>query len=110
MVRSTQTPASSDRIAVSKPHDDARHNANFIKTASISIKDNMTDFIVQPFTDRIFVIVTQLQKMGTMVRRIYFKLFQSHHIILTLPLDVAYSSRQSWRCRWADRNLSMCKP
>lgn len=49
------------------PSEDREHNAHKIRTASLEIEGVMTDFIVQPFSDRIFVIATQLQKLGTLV-------------------------------------------
>lgn len=69
MVGPLQSPAASNSIPISRAEDDAKHNANFIKTGSEVIDGHHTDFIVQPFSDRIFIVVTQLQKMGTMVRK-----------------------------------------
>lgn len=54
-------------IPVVAPSGDAGHNAHKIKSARVTINGRETEFIVQPFSDRIFVIVTQMKKMGTMV-------------------------------------------
>lgn len=67
MVGPLQSTSASKSIPISRPIDDAKHNAHFIKTASEVIDGHRTDFILQPFSDRIFIIVTQLEKMGTMV-------------------------------------------
>lgn len=63
----TATSEASSRVDVRAPVDDSEHNAHKIRTASMEIEGIMTDFIVQPFSDRIFVIATQLQKLGTLV-------------------------------------------
>lgn len=57
----------SNRIKVSAPPEDLGHNAHKILTDTITIDGHATDFIVQPFSDRIFIIVTQFEKMGTIV-------------------------------------------
>lgn len=67
MVGPLQSPGASASIPITKPDNDAKHNACFIKTGTEDIAGHHTDFVVQPFSDRIFVIVTQLGKMGTMV-------------------------------------------
>lgn len=64
----TTSRGCSDRIVrVSTPSNDSCHSAHRIRMASIIIDDTPTDFIVQPFSDRIFVIVTQLNKLGTII-------------------------------------------
>lgn len=67
MVGPLQSPAAHNAIPVSAPADDAQHTAHFIKSASIQINGHKTDFLVQPFDDRIFILVSQVEKMGTTV-------------------------------------------
>lgn len=54
-------------IPVHAPHDDLTHNAHKIRTACVTIDSSPTHIIVQPFADRIFVLATQLGKMGTLI-------------------------------------------
>lgn len=61
------TGESESRVDVHAPVDDNEHIAHKIRTASVEIEGVMTDIIVQPFSDRILVIATQLQKLGTLV-------------------------------------------
>lgn len=67
----TSIDETKSRVDVHAPSDDREHNAHKIRTASLEIEGVMTDFIVQPFSDRIFVIATQLQKLGTLVSSIF---------------------------------------
>lgn len=71
MVGPLQAEASKNGIPVARVADDAGHNANFIKTATETINGNTTDFLVEPFSDRVFVLVTQSEKMGTLVGIVY---------------------------------------
>lgn len=73
MVGPRQSQSSKSNVSVARVGNDASHNANFIKTASEEINGNATDFLVEPFADRIFVLVTQSGKMGTMVGRQHFR-------------------------------------
>ncbi|KAI0566704.1 Proteasome assembly chaperone 3 [Gracilaria domingensis] len=65
MVGTLDPTARHNAIPISAPTDDSGHNAHFIKSATVQICDRRTDFLVQPFSDRIFVLVTQMEKMGT---------------------------------------------
>lgn len=67
MVGPLDPTAHSHDIPVSAPADDGGHNAHFIKSSTVEINGRNTDFLVQPFSDRIFVLVTQMRKMGTTV-------------------------------------------
>lgn len=65
----TSTGESESRVDVLAPEDDRDHVTHKIRTATLQIEGVATDFIVQPFSDRIFVIVTQLHKLGTLVSK-----------------------------------------
>lgn len=62
-------PSGTSAIPVARVTTDASHNANSIKTATLLINNNPTTILVEPFSDRIFVLVTQSAKLGTIVRR-----------------------------------------
>jgi hypothetical protein len=47
--------------------------------AERDIESVHTQVIIQTFSDRVLVIVTQLQKVGTLVRRVCFILLPSSH-------------------------------
>lgn len=57
----------SEAVPVLAPRDDASHNAHKIRTACVTIDGSPTHIIVQPYVDRIFILVTQSGKMGTMI-------------------------------------------
>lgn len=54
-------------IPIRVPDNDSGHVAHSIKSATVEINGNRTNFLAEPFHDRIFVLVTQNQKMGTIV-------------------------------------------
>lgn len=60
-----------DGVKVVAPIEDRGHNAHRIRTETILIDGKKTDFILQPFSDRIFMIVTQFEKMGTIVCQVH---------------------------------------
>lgn len=56
------------RFPVHLPPDDGEHPAHSLRVACNMVDGIRTDFLVQAFSDRIFVLVTQLNKVGTIVR------------------------------------------
>ena len=62
------------------PVEDPQHNVHKIKSAVLDINGKETTILLQPFSDRIFVLVTQMNKMGTIVsfRVTYFFLLLMH--------------------------------
>lgn len=54
-------------VQVHAPADDLNHNAHRIQSACVEIDGIPTTFLIEPFADRIFIIVTQLNKLGTIL-------------------------------------------
>lgn len=52
------------------PDNDAKHPAHSAKLVKAAVGDHETDFLVQAFDDRVFICVSQMDKLGTMVRRL----------------------------------------
>ncbi|CAN8076337.1 unnamed protein product [Agarophyton chilense] len=65
MVGTLDPTARHNDIPVGAPTEDGGHNAHFIKSAIVQICDHRTNILVQPFSDRVFVLVSQMEKMGT---------------------------------------------
>jgi hypothetical protein len=57
-----------DCLRVTTPDDDAGHPAHRMRVARVAVAGTATDILVQPFSDRVFVAVSQLDKLGTIVR------------------------------------------
>lgn len=56
-------------IPVRQPDEDDSHPSRSIRVARTMVDGVATDFLIQSFSDRIFVIVSQLNKLGTIVRK-----------------------------------------
>lgn len=68
MEKVKRNSSSAEKIVVEAPSNDLSHIAHKIKSQIIDIEGVSTKFIVQPFADRVFIIVTQSDKLGTIVR------------------------------------------
>lgn len=79
MVGPLQSPAAQNSIPISTSAGDSNHPAHRIKTANSQINGHDTHFLVQPFADRIFVLVTQVQKMGTAISAVKETAFGGAH-------------------------------
>jgi hypothetical protein len=55
------------RISIRLPEDDAGHPAHKIRVTTIDVGGVPTDLMLQPFADRVFISVSQLNKLGTIV-------------------------------------------
>lgn len=67
MIGTVDSSSTHPAVPVLAPRHDARHNAHDIRSAVLEINGIETTVLVQPFSDRIFVLVTQMNKMGTIV-------------------------------------------
>lgn len=56
------------RIHVEAPQHDSSHPAHNVRFTTVAIAGVSTDFLLQQFADRVFVAVTQFNKLGTVVR------------------------------------------
>lgn len=63
---STRNPAT-QAVALSVPAEDAGHPVHSIRSTCVTIGGQDTTIVAQAFSDRIFIIVTQIDKLGTMV-------------------------------------------
>ena len=52
---------------ITAPVDDTLHPAHNAKHFSVQIGETSTQFLLQSFGDRIFIVVTQMNKLGTLV-------------------------------------------
>lgn len=68
----TQPVPAGTMTSVQAPADDQKHPAHRIRVAQCEVDGVSTDVLLQAFDDRIFVSVTQLQKLGTIVRLSHF--------------------------------------
>lgn len=54
-------------IPVSAPIHDANHIAHRIRSVTKELNGKQTNIVVHPFSDRTFILVTQVDKIGTIV-------------------------------------------
>jgi hypothetical protein len=60
--------AEGSAIEVRSPEHDKDHPANSIRSATLMVNGCKTDILLESFADRVFIVVTQLNKLGTIVR------------------------------------------
>lgn len=75
MGREIHTPPTSAPILL--PDSDPHHPAHTARLLQAAIGDHATDFLIQSFDDRVFVSVSQMDKLGTLVRACAHAFMQS---------------------------------
>lgn len=69
-------------MPVSAPAADAQHPAHTIHAAAFKLNGLRTDLLLQSFSDRVFIVVTQMKKLGTIVSVIHAPIGACHGMYL----------------------------